>query len=216
MCTFRGVGLFNLIAAPERGWRVIPKEIFDRLFALSAGLLLSPLLVAIAIAVRISSPGPILFRQYRKGMNGQIFSIYKFRTMYVGADVSGTIVQARKNDDRVTPTGRMLRRTSLDELPQLLNVLKGDMSIVGPRPHAIEHDEYYKDIVRHYMFRYRIKPGMTGLAQVNGYRGETVQIEKMAGRVKMDTYYIQNWTFWLDMKIIALTILRGFFDDNAY
>ncbi|SEK06991.1 putative colanic acid biosysnthesis UDP-glucose lipid carrier transferase [Paraburkholderia diazotrophica] len=213
---YRGIGMLNLIASPERGWKVVPKELFDRLFALVAVLFLSPLFAAIAIMIRCSSPGPVFFRQYRKGMNGQVFSIYKFRTMYQGADKSDAIVQARKNDARVTRIGRFLRRTSLDELPQFFNVLKGDMSVVGPRPHAVEHDEYYKNLVQHYMFRYRIKPGITGLAQVSGYRGETAQLEKMAGRVRLDIYYVQHWTLSLDIKIICLTILRGFVSSNAY
>ncbi|WP_109482826.1 undecaprenyl-phosphate glucose phosphotransferase [Paraburkholderia sp. C35] len=213
---YRGIPVLNLKAAPERGWYTIPKEIFDRVFAVCALVLLSPLLVIIALAVKLSSPGPVLFRQYRKGMNGHVFSIYKFRTMYQGADKQGTVVQAQRGDIRVTRVGSVLRSTSLDELPQFLNVLNGDMSVVGPRPHAVEHDEYYKDRVQDYMFRYRIKPGITGLAQVNGFRGETEQLEKMDGRVKLDTYYIQNWSFWMDMKIIALTLIKGFSGKSAY
>jgi putative colanic acid biosynthesis UDP-glucose lipid carrier transferase len=173
-------------------------------------------LVGIAIAVKLSSPGPALFRQYRKGMNGEVFSIYKFRSMYQSADKPGAVVQAQKGDARITRVGRFLRSTSLDELPQFLNVLKGEMSVVGPRPHAVEHDEYYKDLVQHYMFRYRIKPGITGWAQVNGFRGETAELEKMEGRVRLDLYYIQNWSFWMDMKIILLTIFKGFSGKNVY
>ncbi|MBP0592511.1 undecaprenyl-phosphate glucose phosphotransferase [Paraburkholderia sp. LEh10] len=213
---YRGVRVFNLKASPERGWSVVPKEIFDRIFALCMLLSLSPLLLVIALAVKCSSPGPVLFRQYRKGMNGEVFSIYKFRTMYQGNGSTGTVVQAKRDDTRVTRAGRFLRRTSLDELPQFLNVLNGEMSVVGPRPHAVEHDEYYKDLVQDYMFRYRIKPGITGLAQINGYRGETAQLEKMEGRVRLDTYYIQNWSFWMDIKIITLTIIRGFSGHGAY
>ncbi|MCO4880885.1 undecaprenyl-phosphate glucose phosphotransferase [Paraburkholderia caribensis] len=213
---YRGVPVLNVIATPERGWDTLPKEIFDRIFALFVLLAISPILLAISVAVKLSSPGPIFFRQYRKGMNGNVFSIYKFRTMYQGADKPGTVVQARKGDARVTRVGRILRSTSLDELPQFFNVMKGEMSVVGPRPHAVEHDEYYKNLVQHYMFRYRIKPGITGWAQVNGYRGETVEIEKMEARVRFDMHYIQHWTFWLDIKIIALTVANGFTGSSAY
>ncbi|EEF22252.1 Exopolysaccharide production protein PSS, putative [Ricinus communis] len=136
--------------------------------------------------------------------------------MYQGTDIPGTIVQAQKGDARVTRIGRFLRGTSLDELPQFLNVLSGDMSVVGPRPHAVEHDEYYKDLVQDYMFRYRVKPGITGLAQINGFRGETAQLEKMEGRVNLDAYYIQNRSFWMDIKIIALTMIKGFSGKTAY
>ncbi|MEI6002591.1 undecaprenyl-phosphate glucose phosphotransferase [Paraburkholderia bengalensis] len=213
---YRGIRLLNVKVTPERGWGTVAKEIFDRIFALCALSCLSPLFVAIAFAVKLSSPGPVLFRQYRKGMNGTIFSIYKFRTMYQGADIPGAIVQAQKGDARVTRIGRFLRSTSLDELPQFLNVLEGDMSVVGPRPHAVEHDEYYKNLIQDYMFRYRTKPGITGLAQINGFRGETAQLEKMEGRVKLDAYYIQNRTFWMDMQIIALTMIKGFSGKGAY
>lgn len=213
---YRGVPVLNLLATPERGWDIVPKEVFDRLFAFFILLTIFPLLLLIAVLIKLSSPGPVLFRQYRKGMNGDVFSIYKFRTMFVGADKPGSVLQARKGDARVTKIGGWLRRTSLDELPQFLNVLKGEMSVVGPRPHAVEHDEYYKELVQHYMFRYRIKPGITGWAQINGYRGETAEIEKMDARVKFDMFYIQHWTFWLDMKIIALTIIKGFVNKSAY
>jgi putative colanic acid biosynthesis UDP-glucose lipid carrier transferase len=211
-----GVPVLNVIASPERGLRVLPKAIFDRLFALCALLALAPVLVAIAVAVKCSSPGPVFFRQSRKGMNGEVFSIYKFRTMYQGADRPGTVTQASRNDARITRLGRFLRSTSLDELPQFINVLKGEMSVVGPRPHAVEHDEYYKNLVQDYMYRYRIKPGITGWAQVNGYRGETERIEKMAARVMFDIHYIQHWTLGLDLKIVWLTVLKGFVGSNAY
>lgn len=204
------------MATPERNWETVPKEIFDRVFAFFVLVSISPILIAIAIAIKLSSPGSILFRQHRKGVNGDVFSIYKFRTMYQGADKPGTVVQARKGDARVTKVGRFLRSTSLDELPQFLNVLKGEMSVVGPRPHAVEHDEYYKNVVQHYMFRYRIKPGITGWAQVNGFRGETAEIRMMEARVKFDLYYIQHWSFWMDMRIIFLTLANGFVGRSAY
>jgi putative colanic acid biosysnthesis UDP-glucose lipid carrier transferase len=211
-----GMPVLNVVAAPERGLRVLPKAVFDRLFALCALIGLAPLMTAIALAVKWSSPGPVFFRQSRKGMNGEVFSIYKFRTMYQGADRPGKVTQASRNDTRITRIGRFLRSTSLDELPQFINVLKGEMSVVGPRPHAVEHDEYYKNLVAHYMYRYRIKPGITGWAQVNGYRGETERVEKMAARVMFDIHYIQHWTLGFDLKIIGMTLVHGFAGSNAY
>ncbi|TKC85872.1 undecaprenyl-phosphate glucose phosphotransferase [Trinickia terrae] len=211
-----GVPAINLAASPITDMRILPKFVFDRLFALGALLALSPLMVVIALMVKLSSPGPVFFRQKRKGLDGNEFEIYKFRSMKVHAEKTGTVTQATKNDSRVTPVGRFLRRTSLDELPQFINVLKGEMSVVGPRPHALQHDDIYKDLVRGYMHRYRIKPGITGWAQINGYRGETDRIEKMMGRVKLDLYYMQHWTFWLDIKIVALTLWKGFAGSNAY
>ncbi len=169
----------------------------------------SPLLIVIAVLVKLSSPGPVFFKQKRKGIDGREFEIYKFRSMKVHAETPGRVTQARKGDKRVTRVGAFLRRTSLDELPQFINVLKGEMSVVGPRPHALEHDDIYKDLVKGYMYRYRIKPGITGWAQVNGYRGETDRIEKMMGRVKLDLYYMQHWTFGLDMKIVAPHALKA-------
>ena len=211
-----GMPLINLVAAPEQGWRVLPKAVFDRCFALCALLALAPLFAAIAVAVKCSSPGPVFFRQKRKGIDGHQFEIYKFRSMRVHKEEHGKITQATRRDPRITAVGAFLRRTSLDELPQFINVLKGEMSVVGPRPHALEHDDIYKDLVRGYMHRYRIKPGITGWAQINGYRGETDRIEKMMGRVKLDLYYMQHWTFWLDMKIVVLTFWKGFVGSNAY
>ena len=203
---YMGLRVLNLVASPERGLALLPKVVFDRVFALLALLALAPLMIIIALVVKSTSPGPAIFRQYRKGVDGRVFAIYKFRTMRRDADLPGTVVQARINDPRVTRTGHVLRRTSLDELPQFFNVLKGDMSVVGPRPHAIEHDDDYKDLVQNYMYRYRVKPGITGLAQISGFRGETSQTEKMTGRVRLDIHYIRHRTFWLDLKIIALPV----------
>ncbi|GLU33257.1 hypothetical protein Busp01_30990 [Trinickia caryophylli] len=211
-----GVPAINLAASPLGDVRALPKLVFDRLFALAALLALMPVMAAIAVAVKVSSPGPVFFRQRRLGADGNTFEIYKFRTMKVHAEQAGKVTQATRNDSRVTRVGRFLRRTSLDELPQFINVLKGEMSVVGPRPHALEHDDLYKDLVNGYMFRYRIKPGITGWAQVHGFRGETDRIEKMSGRVKLDLYYIQNWTFWFDIKIVMLTLWKGFAGSNAY
>jgi putative colanic acid biosynthesis UDP-glucose lipid carrier transferase len=211
-----GVPAINLAASPITEVRILPKFVFDRLFALAALLGLSPLMLVIALMVKMSSPGPVFFRQRRKGIDGNEFEIYKFRSMKVHTEKAGQVTQATKSDSRITPVGRFLRRTSLDELPQFINVLKGEMSVVGPRPHALEHDDIYKDLVRGYMHRYRIKPGITGWAQINGYRGETDRIEKMTGRVKLDLYYMQHWSFWLDIKIVALTLWKGFAGSNAY
>jgi putative colanic acid biosysnthesis UDP-glucose lipid carrier transferase len=170
----------------------------------------------IAIAIKVSSPGPVFFRQRRKGLNGRPFTIYKFRSMRLHESVSGTLVQARRNDSRVTPVGRLLRRTSLDELPQFINVLLGDMSIVGPRPHALEHDDLYAPLIAGYIDRYRIKPGITGWAQINGFRGETDRLEKMALRVELDLYYVRNWSFWFDMRIVLKTMFHGFSSAQAW
>jgi putative colanic acid biosynthesis UDP-glucose lipid carrier transferase len=192
------------------------KPLFDRMFAAAALMLLSPLMVMLAVAVKLSSPGPVFFRQRRKGMDGREFTILKFRSMHVHAEEAGKLTQARPGDERVTTVGRFLRRTSLDELPQFINVLLGQMSVVGPRPHAIEHDDLYMRLIDGYMYRYRIRPGMTGWAQVNGLRGETARVESMARRVAMDLFYIQHWSFWLDLKIVAMTIVKGFTGKNAY
>jgi len=185
-------------------------------FAAAALIALLPLFSLVALAIKLSSPGPVLFRQKRKGIDGNEFSIYKFRSIRVHTEQVGVIKQATKGDSRITRVGAILRKTSIDELPQFINVLKGEMSVVGPRPHAVEHDELYKDLVQNYMYRYRIKPGITGWAQVNGFRGETDRLEKMVGRVACDLYYMRNWTFSLDVKIVMLTFMKGFINANAY
>jgi len=158
----------------------------------------------------------VLFRQKRKGLDGRVFTIYKFRTMRPHGQAHGVVQQATRNDPRVTAVGRFLRRTSLDELPQFFNVLRGEMSVVGPRPHALEHDELYRPLIEGYLDRYRAKPGITGWAQVNGFRGETDKIEKMVARVEHDLYYLQHWSFALDMRIVAATVLKGFTHSTAY
>jgi len=216
MVELLGVPAINLAASPITDLRVLPKRIFDRLFALAALTALAPVMLVIAVLVKLSSPGPVFFRQKRKGIDGHEFEIYKFRSMRVHKEEAGKVTQATRRDPRITAVGAFLRRTSLDELPQFINVLRGDMSVVGPRPHALEHDDIYKDLVKGYMHRYRIKPGITGWAQINGYRGETDRIEKMMGRVKLDLYYMQHWTFWLDIKIVVLTLWKGFVGSNAY
>ncbi len=211
-----GEPAINLVASPLSASSMLKKELFDRIFALFAIIAIAPLLIACAIAVKLSSRGPVFFKQRRKGADGRVFLIYKFRSMRLHTEQAGVLRQATRNDPRVTKVGAFLRRTSLDELPQFFNVLRGDMSIVGPRPHALEHDDLYQKVVSGYIHRYRIKPGITGWAQVNGFRGETDRIEKMEGRVAHDLYYLGNWSFGLDMKIIAATIFNGLRHTNAY
>ncbi|WOD18544.1 undecaprenyl-phosphate glucose phosphotransferase [Paraburkholderia kirstenboschensis] len=211
-----GVPAINLVASPLSANSMLKKEIFDRLFAAAALLCLSPVLLVIAVAVKLSSRGPVFFRQKRKGADGRVFTIYKFRSMRLHTEEKGTVKQATRDDPRVTKVGAFLRRTSLDELPQFFNVLRGDMSVVGPRPHALEHDELYQKVVAGYINRYRIKPGITGWAQINGFRGETDRIEKMERRVEHDLYYLGHWSFALDMRIIGATIVAGLLHRNAY
>lgn len=211
-----GMPAINLATTPRSAPELWAKFAFDRAFALAVLVPLLPVLAALAVAVKLSSPGPVLFRQRRKGVDGREFDILKFRTMRVHRQQPGVVRQASRNDARITPVGAFLRRTSLDELPQFFNVLFGQMSVVGPRPHAIEHDDFYRRLVDGYMYRYRVRPGITGWAQVNGYRGETRKVEAMAARVKFDLFYMQNWSFWFDIKIILLTIVRGFVGHNAF
>lgn len=211
-----GAPAINLVASPLPRQAMLQKEIFDRLFAAVALLSLMPLMMLISIAVKLSSPGPVFFKQFRKGADGREFKIFKFRTMRVHVESAGVVTQATKTDSRITRVGRFLRRTSLDELPQFLNVLRGEMSVVGPRPHAIEHDRLYQKVVDGYIHRYRIKPGITGWAQVNGYRGETDRLEKMQKRVEYDLYYLRNWSFGLDMRIVLATVTKGLMNTNAY
>lgn len=211
-----GMPAINLVASPLSNTAQLQKAIFDRMFAAATLVLLAPLLLVISVMVKFSSPGPVLFTQCRKGADGQVFRIYKFRTMRQHAEQAGVVRQATRGDARITRIGAFLRRTSLDELPQFFNVLRGDMSVVGPRPHAIEHDDLYKPLVEGYIHRYRIKPGITGWAQINGFRGETDHIDKMVGRVQHDLYYLRNWSFGLDMRIVATTVLKGFVHPNAY
>ncbi len=211
-----GLPTINLTAPSVSPVQMWPKLIFDRFFALVALTLLAPMFAVLAIAIKATSRGPVFFTQVRKGVDGRPFRIYKFRSMTVHREAHGQITQASRHDARVTKLGAFLRRTSLDELPQFVNVLLGQMSVVGPRPHALEHDDLYKDQVYGYMHRYRIKPGITGWAQVNGYRGATTKIEKMETRVKFDLFYIHNWSFGFDMRIVLITIFKGFVSRNAY
>ena len=187
----------------SRPTAALSKSLVEKGVALLAIILLSPVLLFIALAVKINSPGPVFFKQDRHGWNGKVIQVWKFRSMRVHDDRE--VVQASRNDSRITAVGRFIRRTSLDELPQLFNVLQGQMALVGPRPHAVAHNNYYSGKILAYMARHRIKPGITGLAQISGCRGETDTIDKMQRRVEMDLHYINNWSLWLDLKILVKT-----------
>lgn len=191
------------------------KRVVDILAALAALLVFLPLLACIAMAVRLESTGPVIFRQRRTGHRGRIFTIYKFRTMTVAED-SENVRHATRDDARVTAVGAVLRKLSLDELPQFLNVLKGDMSVVGPRPHALAHDDYYGGLIPTYAERFRAKPGLTGLAQANGLRGEIQDLRGMRDRIAADNLYIDSWSLGLDIAILAKTVLVIFRDPQAY
>lgn len=196
------------------GWWVL-KKIEDLVLALLILLLIFPLMLLIAVIIKLSSPGPILFKQRRQGLNGEVIKVYKFRTM-TSLDDGDVVVQATKADVRITRVGKFLRRHSLDELPQFFNVLQGSMSIVGPRPHALVHNDHYRQLIDGYMQRHKVKPGITGWAQVNGLRGQTDTIEKMKDRIDYDLYYINHWSIGLDLKIIFLTILNILTGKIAY
>lgn len=200
---------FPVISLSSSGMNEIDrlvKRIEDVVLAALILLFIGPLMLLIAFGVKLSSPGPVLFRQRRLGLGGEEITVLKFRSMVVHSESPGAVTQARKGDPRITPFGAFLRRTSLDELPQFFNVMGGKMSIVGPRPHAVEHNEQYKVLVDRYMARHKIKPGITGWAQVNGFRGETDTLAKMQRRVDFDLHYIENWSLWFDLKIIGMTI----------
>lgn len=211
-----GIPMLDLSATPVTGVMRIIKAVEDRVLACAILLLISPLLLIIAVAVKASSPGPVLFKQLRHGWNGDEIEVWKFRSMFVHTEDGGTVTQATKNDNRITKLGAFLRRTSLDELPQFFNVLQGGMSIVGPRPHALAHNEHYKHLIERYMLRHKVKPGITGWAQIHGYRGETDTLDKMQKRVEFDLYYIENMSLWLDLKIVVATAIKGFVQPNAY
>lgn len=206
---------FELQRAPLTRADLFKKRLLDLTVAGCGLILLSPIMVLTAIAIVAESGWPILFRQDRKGFGARPFRIFKFRSMRV-MENGATVQQAAKSDARVTRIGRIIRRTSIDELPQLFNVLTGDMSIVGPRPHAVAHDDLYDGLIASYAFRQHVKPGITGWAQINGCRGETREVEQMEARVEHDLWYINNWSIWLDMRIILRTAIQIFFDDQAY
>ena len=213
--SFAGIPVISTFDSPFYGIESWVKRLEDLVLGGLILLMISPLLLIIAIGVKMTSPGDVIFKQRRYGLKGDVVEVWKFRSMTV-CDNGDKVVQAKKNDIRITPFGAFLRRTSLDELPQFINVLQGTMSIVGPRPHAVAHNEQYRKQIRGYMLRHKVKPGITGLAQISGYRGETDTLDKMQGRVDHDLEYIQNWSLWFDVKIIAKTILVGFIGKNVH
>lgn len=210
-----GVPVVAMCETPFQGSRGLVKRAMDVTISLTAIVVLMPFLLVVALLVKLSSPGPVIFKQRRYGLDGQIIDVYKFRTMTVTED--GPVVrQAQRDDDRVTPIGRYLRRYSIDELPQLLNVAQGNMSLVGPRPHAVSHNEQYRRLIKGYMVRHKVTPGITGLAQVNGCRGETSQLEDMQRRIDFDLEYLRHWSPTLDLRIIFQTMVQVLFDRKAF
>ncbi len=210
-----GIPAISVFETPFLGASGWLKRLEDIVISTIALSLLAVPMIAIAIGVKHSSPGPILFKQRRYGLAGEKIEVWKFRSMTVCED-GDEVIQARRTDPRVTTFGAFLRRTSLDELPQFINVFLGSMSVVGPRPHAVSHNEHYRKLVGGYMLRHKVKPGITGLAQINGWRGETDTIEKMAKRVEFDLEYIRNWSLWMDLTIVARTLMTGFSGKNAF
>jgi len=210
-----GVPVVGLIVTPFTGVNGLIKRLSDVVLSTFILILISPILVILALGVKLSSPGPIIFMQRRTGLDGEIIEVYKFRSMTT-QDNGSVVQQATRGDSRITRFGAFIRKTSLDELPQFVNVLQGRMSIVGPRPHAVAHNEQYRKIVNAYMARHKVKPGITGWAQVNGLRGETDTVDKMARRVEYDLEYLRNWSLGLDLVIIIRTVRLMFFDRGAY
>lgn len=210
-----GIPVMAVCESPFAGVTGLLKRLSDILFSSILLLLVSPLMLTIAICIKISMPGPVLFKQKRYGLDGEEINVYKFRTMNVSEN-DERVVQATRNDPRITRLGAFLRKTSLDEMPQFFNVLQGRMSVVGPRPHAVAHNEEYRKLIKGYMMRHKVKPGITGWAQVNGLRGETDTIEKMENRIKFDLDYLRHWSLGLDAMIIMRTVLMMFRDKNAF
>jgi len=210
-----GIPVVAMCETPFHGYRGIAKRLTDLVLSIVILFLILPLLASIAVLVKFSSPGPVIFKQRRYGLDGREIAVYKFRTMNVVED-GAHIRQVSKSDDRVTRIGAILRRSSLDELPQLINVLQGRMSLVGPRPHAVAHNEQYRKLIKGYMVRHKVLPGITGLAQVSGCRGETTELNEMEARVHFDLDYLRHWSPMLDIEIILRTILVIFRDGKAY
>lgn len=213
--TVAGLPVVSVYESPFYGIDGWVKRAEDVVIGSLILVLIAPFLLLIGLGIKLTSPGPVLFKQRRYGLKGEIVEVWKLRSMSV-CDDGDTVVQAQKNDARITPFGAFLRRTSLDELPQFINVLQGQMSIVGPRPHAVAHNEQYRRLIHGYMVRHKIKPGITGWAQINGWRGETNTLDKMQQRVDCDLDYLRNWSLWLDIKIIFMSILKGFAGKNVY
>ena len=210
-----GMPVISVCESPFTGTNGLVKRLSDIVLSTIILILISPILLAVALAVKLGSPGPIIFRQRRYGLDGKEILVYKFRSMTVTED-GAAVQQATKNDSRITPLGAFLRKTSMDELPQFVNVLQGRMSIVGPRPHAVAHNELYRKLIKGYMVRHKVKPGITGWAQVNGFRGETDTLDKMQGRIDYDLDYLRNWSLQLDLHIIFKTIHLVAGDQKAY
>jgi len=210
-----GVPVVGICETPFTGTNELIKRISDVVLSSLILVLISPLLLAVAIGVKLSSPGPVIFKQRRNGLDGEEIIVYKFRSMRT-QDNGHVVKQATKGDSRITRFGAFIRKTSLDELPQFINVLQGRMSIVGPRPHAVAHNEEYRKLIKAYMVRHKVKPGITGWAQVNGLRGETDTIDKMKARVEYDLEYLRNWSLALDLQIIVRTVRLVIFDRHAY
>ncbi len=215
MENLRGIPIISIHDTPFYGIDGISKRMFDVIVSALILIIIGIPLLIIALGVKITSPGPVMFKQRRYGFKGEEITVWKFRSMTVSED-GDSVKQATKNDARITDFGAFLRRTSLDELPQFINVLQGRMSIIGPRPHAVAHNEFYRGQIKGYMLRHKVKPGITGLAQISGYRGETETLDKMDGRIQYDLEYIRNWSLMLDCKIFLKTIFKGFFSDQAY
>jgi putative colanic acid biosysnthesis UDP-glucose lipid carrier transferase len=213
---FGDMPIFEVTGSPFSGWNAVIKAVEDYIFGALAAVLFLPLMLLIALAIKIESKGPVLFRQRRLGLLNHEFYIYKFRTMRHEPHPPERTVQASRNDPRVTRVGRLLRRTSLDELPNLINVLNGTMSLVGPRPHAMDHNESFAQAIKGYFVRHRVKPGITGWAQVNGFRGEIDTPAKIEGRVNYDVYYAENWSFWFDIQILLMSVVVCLTARNAY
>jgi putative colanic acid biosysnthesis UDP-glucose lipid carrier transferase len=213
---FGRLPILQVVGKPLAGWDFLIKALEDFVLAVIVFVLVTPIMLLIAICVKLDSSGPVFFRQKRLGFNNQVFDVYKFRTMYHQTLAPQQTQQARKGDSRVTRVGRFLRRSSLDELPQIFNVLNGTMSIVGPRPHALDHNEEFSKRTKGYFARHRVKPGITGLAQVKGYRGETDTHEKLEGRIRNDNFYAENWSLSLDIWILLRTVVITIWGKNAY
>ena len=213
--SFMGVPVVAMCETPFYGFRGIVKRLTDLALTIPILVALLPVMLIVMALVKLTSPGPAIFRQARYGLDGKKITVYKFRTMTV-TENGAEVAQARRDDPRITPIGAILRKYSLDELPQLINVLQGRMSLVGPRPHAVAHNEQYRRLIKGYMIRHKVRPGITGLAQVNGCRGETAELSQMESRVRYDLDYLRHWSPTLDIKILILTALRLFGDKKAY
>ena len=209
---FEGIPIISLTESPMYGWNRALKFVFDFIFSIVFLTIASPVMIAVAIAIKLESEGPVIYSQRRMSLDGNPFTLYKFRSMKTGAEDNTGAVWATKDDDRKTKIGEFIRKTSLDEFPQLFNVLQGQMSLVGPRPERPEFVEKFKSDIPKYMLRHKVKSGITGWAQVNGWRGSTSLVK----RIEYDLYYIENWSLLLDIKIIWLTLWKGFVNDHAY